>query len=197
MKSRSTCRSAAAAFVIAVVFAGCANTPPTQFYVLTSSAEPREANPGGPVIEVGPVTLPDYLERPQIVTTVSKNQLHLAEFHQWAEPLERNVARVIAENLSAELASERVVLYPARQSVQVDYQVVVNITRFDSSEDGATVLEAQWHVKNGAGERVAPQERSRIEGSAAELTYDAIAAEMSRVLGELCLKISALIEDGR
>ena len=182
--------------VLAAALFGCASTPPTQFYVLNSTAAPRDADPDGPVIEIGPVTLPPYLDRPQIVTTVSANQLHLADFHKWAEPLERNVAHVIAENLSAELASERVVFYPARKSLRVDYQVVVKIIRFDSGEDGATVLEALWHVNDGTGARIAPRQRSRFEGSAAELTYGAIAAEMSRILGDLCLEISALIGAG-
>ena len=196
MKLRSDCCGAAAAVVLAVVLAGCANTPPTQFYVLNSTVEPRAASPESPAIEVGPVTLPDFLERPQIVTTVGKNQLHLAEYDQWAEPLEGNIARVIAEDLSAKLASERVVLYPARQSVPMDFQVIVKIIQFGAGEDGATVLEALWQVKDGAGDRIAPQKRSRFEGSPAELTYDAIAAEMSRLLGELCLEIAAMIGAG-
>jgi uncharacterized lipoprotein YmbA len=167
--------------------------------VLNPVAQPREANPaeGGWIIEVGPVTVPDYLERPQVVTRVSSNELRLSESNQWVEPLEQNIARVIAENLSTLLTCERVVFYPAMQSIPVDYQVAVQIIRFDADEEGATVLEALWRITGAAGETIAPEKRSRFESSARELTYDAIAAEMSAVLGKLCEEITFVIESER
>ena len=121
----------------------------------------------------------------------------MAEFHKWAEPLEHGIARVVAENLAAELSCERVVFYPAQQSIQVDYEVPVRIIRFDAEENGTVVLEASWRVTDETGGVVAPQKRSRFEGSFGELTYDAIATEMSRLIGKLSEEISAAIKSGR
>jgi len=61
--------------------------------VASGSAEPR---PG-----VGPVTLPPYLDRSQIVMSDRANELNLAEFDQWAESLQTNFTRVLGENLVA------------------------------------------------------------------------------------------------
>ena len=62
--------------------------------------DPGTAAAQGPVIGVGPITVPKYLDRPQIVTRSGRNQLALGEFDRWAEPLQDNVLRVLAENLA-------------------------------------------------------------------------------------------------
>ena len=81
----------------------CASTP-SRFYILNtltaSETIPATAAARGPVIGVGPITFPKYLDRPQIVTRASRHQLTLGEFDRWAEPLQDNVSRVLAENLA-------------------------------------------------------------------------------------------------
>lgn len=199
MKLRLPYRRALIMCSLAIACVACASTPATHFYVLNSVAQPREGTVAvgaadGPVIEVGPVTVPEYLERPQIVTRLSSNELRLSESHQWAEALDQNVSRVIAENLSAALHTDHVVLYPAKQAAAVQFRIVVRIVRFDAAEDGVTVLEAFWRVIGSAGETFAPEMRSRFESSARELTYNAITAEMSEALGKLCEEITYVIE---
>ena len=76
---------------------------PTRFYLLptlTDVSSPAAMGERALTIGVGPVTLPPYLDRPQIVTRASRAQLHLAELDQWAASLQDTVARVLAENLS-------------------------------------------------------------------------------------------------
>jgi hypothetical protein len=46
------------------------------------------------------------------VTGDTHNELQSDTFSQWAEPLETNFARVLAENLSVLLTTERVAVYP-------------------------------------------------------------------------------------
>jgi uncharacterized lipoprotein YmbA len=74
----------------------CASTP-SRFYLLNALATPETipspATSQGPVIGVGPITMPRYVDRPQIVTRVGRNQLALGEFDRWAEPLQNNVSR--------------------------------------------------------------------------------------------------------
>ena len=73
---------------------GCATTQPTQFYLLSSLTKPDVlAKSKGGISDlslgIGPINLPKYLARPQIVTRASRNKLTLAEFHKWAEQLEQ------------------------------------------------------------------------------------------------------------
>lgn len=188
--------------ITGVVLWGCASTSPTSFYMLrpTAYVDPQEAHARSENdlrILIGPVTVPDYLERPQIVTRTENNELLINEFHQWAEPLESNIGRVLGENLSALLATERIVQFPGRRTSQTDFQVVVEVIRFDANEAGETVLTARWRVVTREGEEAVPQRRSSYAGTAGELTYDALAATMSDIIGELSSDIALAIKSAK
>src|SRR5262249_45023810 len=89
--------------------AGCAVSDPTQYYTLGQPAArntesramastPRSSMAASTVsIGVGPVIMPSYLDRTQIVTRTAADQLDLANFHRWAEPLQEGIVRVLAE----------------------------------------------------------------------------------------------------
>jgi len=134
---------------LALVFAsGCFRSAPTKFYLLhaldnpsAQSAIPRQINVG-----VGPVEIPEYLNRPQIADRISATELRFAEYSRWAEPLERCVQRVLAENLSLLLGTERIESYPWRPSLPIDYQVRVRITQFDGTAGAGVRLVAYWNI---------------------------------------------------
>jgi uncharacterized lipoprotein YmbA len=96
---------------------GYTTTPPARFYVLSAlpggeAASPVAAAERGLAIGIGPVTFPKYLDRPQIVTSTSPYALNMAEFDRWAEPLESNFVRVLAENLALLIPMARFVVAP-------------------------------------------------------------------------------------
>src|SRR6266498_1510380 len=101
MPQRATRPVLASLSGVLLVLGGCLGTPPTRFYLLpalTDVSSPAAMGERTLTIGVGPVTLPPYLDRLQIVTRASQAQLHLAEFDQWAASLQDTVARVLAEN---------------------------------------------------------------------------------------------------
>jgi len=186
----------------AAVIAGCANTQPTQFYIMnpvliSSTAKSIQAGGEGVFLEIGPVTVPSYLERPQIVTRTGENELHVEDFHQWAELFEKNVTRVMAENLSAVLSTDRIEFYPARRSSPVDYRISVDIIQFDANQAGQVVLIARWKILNRDGESLVPLQRSRFEETIEFVSYDGIAAGMSRLLGKLSRQLAVAVSDIR
>jgi len=106
-----------------IVSAGCLNLgegtqEATRYYVLSplSASEMKTEvldDQKSVAIGLGPVTFSEYLNRPQIVVRGSGNQLQIAEFARWAEPLVENFSRVLVENLSALLSSDSIVPYDA------------------------------------------------------------------------------------
>src|SRR5262249_15427544 len=99
--------------LLLLTLGGCSNTSPTRFYVLSAMTDQAAAVPGkGPAVGIGPITLPQYLNRPQIVTPVSGNQLAVAEVDQWGGDLNDNVTRALATNLSSLLETDRVFPFP-------------------------------------------------------------------------------------
>jgi uncharacterized lipoprotein YmbA len=187
------------AAILLLVIAGCSDSPPTEFYTLSNMQLP----PGGPstpgtVVGVGPVTLPDYLDRPQIVTRASGNRMMLATFNAWVEPMDGMFTRVLVENLSSLLATDNVVPLPQRRPTPLDYQVEVDVTRFDADLSGRAVLDARWKVFGQDGDRLIEEGRSTIvEPADGPDSYEDVVAAMSRALGQMSSAIAGTIERHR
>ena len=135
---------------------GPGKSKPTQFLVLNSlySAAARPA----PLVDlhelaigVGPVRIPKQLDRPQILTRTERNEIGMLPDAEWAEPLGTTISRVLAENLSILLATDNVAIFPWLKPVNIDYQVTVDVTRFDGVPGGAALLRARWSIYSERG----------------------------------------------
>jgi uncharacterized lipoprotein YmbA len=192
--SRRSCL--AVALLVLFLASGCAQTQPTRFYTL-SALQPGagEASADGPAIGLEPVILPDYLDRPQIVTRAGPNRMMLADFDVWVEPLSGMFTRVLAQNLSVLLETEDVVILPELRDVRFDHHVQATVTQFDIDENGQAVLDALWAVYGRDGRRLVRQDRSRLMETVAEPgDHAAIAAAMSRALEGLSRDIAGVIQ---
>ncbi|MCK5554281.1 MAG: membrane integrity-associated transporter subunit PqiC [Deltaproteobacteria bacterium] len=183
-----------------VVSGGCATTKPSRFYTLSpvaTSGTQTEGETAGPslAIGVGPIKLPEHLDRPQIVTRTSSNQLELAEFDRWAGSLKDDFSRVLSENLSILLATDRVTVYPWRKSVPIEYQVAVDVARFDAELGGNAWLIARWTVFGGRDKKVLFMERARISEPSSDQGYEAMVAAQSRALAQLSREIADAIKN--
>jgi hypothetical protein len=182
-----------------LTLAGCAETPPTRFYTLS----PLEDAPGGTppanlpelTVGVGPVTLPPYLDRPQLVTRAGGNRMVLADFDSWVEPLQGMFTRVLGENLALLLGTDDVLLLPQNRDFALDRQVEVDVTRFDVDNVGNAVLDAKWWVYGRDGDELLRSGRSTISEPAAVDDYTAAAAALSRALGAMSTEIAQAIAD--
>ncbi len=169
------------------ILAGCGVTKPSRFYILTPSDDsgPPAMTTPGPAVGVGPVSFPAYLDRPEIVHRSGNNQLHYAGSERWAEPLETTFTRTLAENLAILLPSDRVALYPWSRSAQLEYQVTVNVVRFDADANGTVVLMAGWEVIRAGDKTAVARNRTRYTEAAGKLDYPAIVAAQSRLVQRL------------
>jgi uncharacterized protein len=172
-------------------------SPPTRLYTLTALAQPdggqRATGTQGLAIGVGPVELPEYVNRPQMITGGSENELQRAEFAQWAEPLETNFTRVLAANLSTLLRTDRVAVFPWKGPVPLDYQVVVEATHFLGTPNGSVSLVALWRVLGKDGREALVSRQSNFTESTGSQEYGALAAALSRTVAHLGRDIAATI----
>ena len=193
---RPSMPTALRACLLLAALAGCAPSQPTRYYTLSAAAAPAGAPRSGQglVIGLGPLTLPPYLDRPDIVTRAGAHQMRLGDFSQWAEPLEPLLARVMAEDLYALTGASDVIPVPQRGDLPLDRVVEVDFTRFDASEAGEVTLDARWRVYRGDHDTLVASGRSQIaEQGAAVPDYDAIVAAMSRAVGQLSAEIATAI----
>ncbi len=182
---------------VAALVMGCGTSPEPHFYTLTAAEHASRKN-NATVVEgsrfaVGPVTLPEMVDRPELVVRVGANQVALVEQHRWAEPLRSEVARVLAENLGELLSGSQVVTYPYNASRDVDYRVIVDIQRFDSILGQTVTIDALWAVRrvSGGGEPISG--RSVAREPTGGNGYDALVAAHGRALAGISGEIAEAI----
>lgn len=180
----------AATCLVALALAGCSSSPTANFYTLGAGAAPASAATTYRVT-VGPVTVPDVVDRPQLVVRAGANRVIIAESHRWAEPLKSEIPRVIAENLSQLLGAKQVSTYSQNAIGDAEYRVVVDIQRFDSALGEAVTIDALWSVRRASGEPSAG--RSLVTEPAGGGSYDALVAAHSRALAAVSRDIAAAI----
>ncbi len=189
-----------ALFVMALILlAGCASTEPSRFHNLTpmpgSSAETQaEYDENDIAIGIGPVNIPDYLDREQIVTRNNQNEIELGEFNRWAGELQENVAGILFENLSHLLSTDRVSLYPWRGTTPIDFQIEVEILQLDGEMGGNVLLVSHWTILGGDNQKVLMMKKSSFTEPSGAQGYNAFVAAQSRALENLSRQISLAIE---
>ncbi|CAH2032074.1 PqiC family protein [Trichlorobacter ammonificans] len=187
---RSSARNTVACWLSALLLAGCAASPEAQFYTLAPLPS-TDNNPGIPFphsLEVRPVTLPELVDRPQLVVGIDAHQVRLLENHRWAEPLKSAIPRIMADNLSRILGTDRVSWYPRAAPAPADYRITVDFQRFESS-GSLVILDALWTVRSAAGG--APQTgRSLVRETSVSADHGAIASAYSRALAAVSRDIA-------
>jgi uncharacterized lipoprotein YmbA len=178
---------------LVMVALGCGTSAPSRFYALSPLVADAEAPFSDVALTVGPWILPEYLDRPQIVTRSAGAELELAEFHRWAEPLGDSFSRVLAMNLSALLDSSQVHEFSLESQQIGDLFVGGRVYRFDVDESGLAVLDVQWTVEDGDRQLIHGPMRSRYEEqSAKKRSHDACVQALSRALGHFSRDIAAV-----
>ena len=195
-------RGVAALFLTAgtLALAGCIGvTDPTRYYLLSPSPETprsvsRAAVPGA-AVGVGPVLIPAYLDRVQMVTRGTNDEPEISTYHRWAEPLESGIAEVLANNLSAQIGSERIAVFPWRGGVArvLDYQVIVVVLRFDGSPGRQVTLDARWRLL-GKDNRELVLKRSTINEPITGEGYQPLVHGMNLAIATLAREIGSEIE---
>jgi uncharacterized lipoprotein YmbA len=172
---------------------------PSRFYALTplditKPAASKEAGEQSVAVGVGPVEIPEYLNRAQIVTRLTENELKVSEFDRWAEPLNDNFTRVLAENLS-DLCADPVMIYPWRAPIRVDFKVEISIIRFDGNLGKDTILIVLWGIFGESGDKLLVARRSVYTEPLDDDTYATLVKAQSRVIATFSRDIAGSIND--
>ncbi|MDR5856816.1 PqiC family protein [Caballeronia sp. LZ062] len=176
------------------VCAGC-SSPRASFYRLSvdsSLTATTGRGPGRPLI-VRPVTVPDLVNRPQIVTRNSDNEVALNEYARWGEPLNSSIADAIAGDLTLLLGSDRVAVASRAVADPQAWRVRVDIQQFESVPDQTVAIDARWAVRSFGGD-TALSGRSVVREPVSGPDFDALVAAHSRALASVSRDIAAAIE---
>jgi uncharacterized lipoprotein YmbA len=172
--------------ILMLVLPGCASSPATRFYVLSAMPDVRDI-PGSKDVNcitlgVGPIELPAYLNRLQMVTTASDNELVLADFDRWAQPLSSNFSHVLAENISKLTCTKTVHLFPWSGPELVDYRISGEVMTLKGSLGGNASMEVWWKITGGKEMGTLVSERSQYTEPVQGHDYQALVQAYSRML---------------
>jgi uncharacterized protein len=188
----------------ATLAAGCLFSPQpdkSKFFVLapesSDSAPVAPSSIGGAhqlVLGLGPINLPEYLDRSEVVTRVAPNRLELSPVDRWAQPLKSDFRQVMAQDLSAQLGTQMITFYPWYRTTHVDYQVRVDVFRFERDSSGTVKLVAHWQIFDGDGAILYATDSNISEPLKPD---ESGAAAMSRALNDLTGQIATAIQSLR
>jgi uncharacterized lipoprotein YmbA len=194
MTPASTARTALVLIVALAGLGACASSPPPRSYLLSAATPPASSgHAAGPVVGVGPVAIPDYLDRAPLVLLTGGDEVALSAEHQWAEPLRAGVSRVLAENLSMMIPTDAVPVFPWRTPWTPQYRVTVEILRFEGPLGGPAVLSARWRLLDGNGRELVLRAVHRSEATVGSSPAALVAAQ-SRLLAGVSRDIAAEIQ---
>lgn len=202
----SAARAGAVVLAIGMLVTGClTRSPSVEFYTLgapEASSQVRTSEDASDLaVAVGPLTLPRYLDRPQLARRTNSSQIVYDETRRWAGPLGDELLRALGANLGALIPSERVVVYPALPPFPITYRIVIDVERFEANADDEVVLHARWSILPGKGGdalstgRMALAEEASSR-SAADLVaaHSAAIAELSKAMARTLRSLSEVPE---
>jgi uncharacterized protein len=138
------------AFVMLGMLSACGSTPKSTFYSLADvniNQGAMATRKGSPTLAVLPINLPELIDRPQLVVHSGGRQVRLLEQQRWAEPLRREIPRVVADDLGRLLNSSGIVaLPPDLQALAPDYRLLLDVQRLDAIEGVGVDVDVLWFL---------------------------------------------------
>ena len=201
MRFGRSCFATVMLVFVAIGLTGCigGTSKPSKFYLLRSMENsqkslPSAENKNSVSVLIGPISLPAYLDRTQMVTMAGKHELVLEEFNRWAEPLKDNFYRVLMEDLSLLLNTSEVYAYDRDGVTKTDYQVVIDVTRYDSVPGGDSVLTAFWTVSGNDSSAPGIKRKSVFRRAAPSTGITGVVEAQNQTLTELSREIAKEIQ---
>jgi uncharacterized lipoprotein YmbA len=174
---------------------------PVREYVLTSRATPASSTTAGGrahELAVGPVVVPPYLRRSEIVSRVGDNELRASDADRWGEDLGQGLARVVAENLALLVPNLRVSAFPSHALSSDHYRVSIEVARFEQMPDGSVALDARWELVRGKDASPLAVRSATFSEQSSGSDPAAIVEAMSRAVARLSHEIALTLpaDDG-
>ncbi|MDP3876888.1 MAG: PqiC family protein [Methylobacter sp.] len=178
---------------VGTLLSACASTA-THFYTLEAQSLSTIALPQTgttkAVIGIGPLSLPALLDRRGMVTRAENNSVHIAEFDQWAAPLSNNVVAVLSKNVATLQPNAIIRTYPWSVYGDVDYRVIIDISRFDARLGKSVNLEASWAIMEEKNHTIVRNGQTTLEQPLSEASYSSAAQGLSALLSEFGQQLS-------
>jgi uncharacterized protein len=201
MLKRSILKAVVLTGLLSSLVAACAGPSPRSNYYLLNALPEQEtgqaatAASDGLSIGIGPISLPDYLDRQQIVIRTDPNEVSFSEFDRWAEPLINKFMRVFKEDLVDRLRTDTIFVYPWPPDAVFEFQVAAEVTRFDAHPGDSAQLDVQWMILRAHDREVILSRKSSYTVELDRSDYKTIVAAQSRTVADFSREVAAAVTE--
>jgi uncharacterized lipoprotein YmbA len=189
-------RAAVGCLAMVMLLAACGSTPKDRFYTLApASAVAPAATAGAPArygVAIGPVRVPEALDRTQMVVREGPNRVEILDQHRWAGSLRSEIARALAANVGAQLPDAQVSVHDAQAGRNAAYRVAVDIERFDATVNDSVAVQALWTIRQEGGRELGSGRFAATEPTGPG-GYDAIAAAYAKALAAMSGQVAQAV----
>jgi len=193
-----------AGLILVLALGGCiamSNSPTPRFYALQAIDESYAGEkfniPSSVIIGIGPVKVPEYQNRPQIVTQDTNNLITFAQFDRWGETLDLALPRLISANLSVILPGATLATSPWNLDIPVKYQVIMDVVRLESRLDKDLSFSVQWSIIDLENKKMVLTKKSEFSKPIEPHNYSGLAKTLSMecasLSGEIARTLSSLM----
>jgi uncharacterized lipoprotein YmbA len=187
--------SRVALYTLIVCTGACGSSPQERFFTLASDPPAAASSSANAyLVVIGPVAVPELVDRPQLVLRTAPSRVEIAEQARWAAPLKSEIPRVVADHLARLLEGSRTAVFGERTSGAADYRVVIDVQRFESAPQQGATLQASWTLRAQDGTPILGR---TLVTEPAGSGYEELVAAHSRALATLSREIATAIQASR
>ncbi|TWB59709.1 PqiC family protein [Nitrospirillum viridazoti] len=184
--------SALAGLTGLVLLAGCGGSTPIRYHAL--APQPADAPATGSarvLVEVLPVTVPERLNRTQLVLTDAGGRLDVRDDDRWAAPVADEMRLALANALWQRLRATDIYQAPVVPAPNgpPQYRLALRIERFDATPGGTAVVDGSWTMRR-LPQGAASTCRAGFSLPVAAATPDAAAAALSNGAAQLAAAVA-------
>ena len=180
-----------------LILNGCITAPdtPTPRFYRLQAVDNIQVSAGSKltsnvIIGVGPVGIPEYQNRPQIVTQNENKMLTIAQFDRWGEPLDLALARLVSDNLTVLLEGVTIKIYPWNLAIPVKYQLVLDLVKLESQLDKDLFFAAQWSIIDAQANKMILMKKSEFQLPINPHNYSGLVKTLSQAAASLSREIA-------
>jgi len=129
-----------------------------------------------------------------MVTRVSPHQIAVSELDRWAEPLQATFTSVLQHDLLTRLNVSNITAYPWPVGTQLDYEIQIDVLRFEAATDGTAELAARWTVRKSKSKQALLVRDADVKRLSTSSTTEAAVAALSEAVGELSQDIADALQ---
>jgi uncharacterized lipoprotein YmbA len=178
----------AAAIGASLLITGCGGSS-QQYFRLSAENAATLPDESSISLGIGPVSLPPYIDRSELVFQSGPNEFQIPPNVSWAGSLRDNITAVLASDLQTALGAREVLTYPWPGGRAPARHVALVVRQFHGISGSGAILDVSWRIENADSLIISQNSRvfhEPINGDG----YGAVVAAESRLLAQCAAAIA-------